>query len=156
MSNVVWMVVALSLLLLVVTIAKRGLGDSPSSGEKARARKPLTAREQDMFLRLSQAFPAPRFVVLSQVAFSALLTARRQGTRNGFNRKVADFVLCDGHFSVIAAIEIDDRSHAGRGREDAARDTWLTDAGYKVKRYANIPDVATLHLDLLSSPTTSA
>lgn len=156
MTNVMWMVVTLALLLLVVAVAQRGVRQGTAHTEQARARRPLTPREQEMFLRLSQAFPQPRFVVLSQVAFTALLTARRQSTRNGFNRKVADFVLCDGSFSVIAAIEIDDRTHVGREDKDAARDAWLTGAGYKVHRYKTIPDVATLRGDLLAAPETSA
>ncbi|TWI69147.1 uncharacterized protein DUF2726 [Pseudoduganella lurida] len=111
------------------------------------AKQPLTANEQPMYFRLTQALPD--HVVLSQVAFSALLTTRDQATRNTFNRKVADFVICTKAFEVVALVELDDASHAGRKRQDDSRDALLTRAGYRVLRYARVPDVATLQKDVL-------
>jgi len=102
------------------------------------ARIPLTKREQSMHFRLASTFPER--VVLAQVAFSALLKTSSRATRNTFDRKVADFVLCDRAFSVLAVIELDDSSHAGRNRQDGARDQLLIEAGYRVLRYAQVPD----------------
>ena len=100
-----------------------------------------------MFFRLSLTFP--KYVVLSQVAFSTLITSRQPATRNGFNRKMADFVLCSKAFDVLAVIELDDSSHKNREREDADRDEWLTKAGYRVVRYPQIPEEAKLLGDLM-------
>ena len=101
-----------------------------------------------MFFKLSAAFPQPEFIVLSQVSFSALLTANSRASRNSFDRKTADFVICDASFKVLATIELDDASHKGRTREDAMHDRLLTDAGYRVLRYNQIPDTATLNSDM--------
>lgn len=111
---------------------RKALGD-------VRARKLLTDREQSMFHRLLQAFPND--VVLSQVAFSALLTAKDMPTRSTFNRKVADFVLATKAFEVVAVIELDDASHRGREDHDSRRDALLERAGYRVLRFKNVPNV---------------
>jgi very-short-patch-repair endonuclease len=99
----------------------------------------LTEREQAMFYRLQQAFPD--CVVLTQVAFSALVTAKDMPTRATFNRKVTDFVLTNKAFDVIAVIELDDSSHRGREVQDSKRDTLLERAGYRVLRFKNVPNV---------------
>ncbi|MCE4555818.1 DUF2726 domain-containing protein [Roseateles cellulosilyticus] len=111
---------------------RRALGD-------IRARKLLTDREQPMFHRLQQAFP--EYVVLTQVAFSALITAKDMPTRATFNRKVADFVLTNKAFEVVAVIELDDASHRGREKHDSRRDLLLERAGYRVLRFKHVPDV---------------
>lgn len=109
-----------------------------ASGD-VRARKLLTDREQPMFHRLQQAFPND--IVLSQVAFSALLTAKGLPTRATFNRKVVDFVLVTKAFEVVAVIELDDASHRGREEHDSRRDSLLERAGYRVLRFKHVPDV---------------
>jgi very-short-patch-repair endonuclease len=43
---------------------------------------------------------------------------------------------------VQAVIELDDSSHKGREQEDARRASKLTDAGYRVIRYSQIPNIA--------------
>lgn len=143
-----WLIVGLFVLFFVVALTKKKGRSRYTSGIPPTARPPLTRREQELFLILCSAFPAPRFFVLSQVAFSALLTSRDQSVRNGFNRKVADFVLCDGDLKVIAVIELDDSSHAGREDKDDARDSLLTGAGYRVQRYQRMPDMARLRSGL--------
>jgi very-short-patch-repair endonuclease len=107
--------------------------------ESPTAKRPLTEREQAMFFRLQQAFPD--LLVMPQVAFSALLTAKTLQCRNTFDRKVADFVLCNKAFEVICAIELDDASHRGKKAEDEKRDAMLKTAGYNVARFKNVPDV---------------
>lgn len=85
-----------------------------------------------MYPRLLKALPD--IVILAQVCFSALLTARKTGTRNRFDRKIADFVVCDKALQVLAVIELDDSSHRGKEGKDAARDKLLQDAGHRVTR----------------------
>lgn len=132
--------VFLFLLVLVLAIASAVLkgGRRRATGD-VRSRKLLTDREQAMYFRLKQAFPDD--VVLGQVAFSALVTAKDQATRATFNRKVADFVLASKAFEVIAIIELDDASHRGREDHDSRRDALLERAGYRVLRFKNVPDV---------------
>ena len=113
--------------------------------ERPRACAPLTKHEQLMFFRLQEALP--KLIVLSQVSFGALLTAQARGVRNTFDRKRADFVICDKSFKVLAVIELDDSSHDGREEQDANRDKLLTDAGYRVLRYRGIPDIEQVAVD---------
>jgi very-short-patch-repair endonuclease len=114
--------------------------------ERPKRKRVLTDREQAMCNRLTQALP--NLHVMPQVAFSALITAKSLQARNTFDRKVADFVVCDGHFEVLAVIELDDRSHHGNEQRDARRDRLLTSVGYRVIRYPQIPSVTRIRQDL--------
>jgi len=115
--------------------------DGPAArGERPKRKAALTEREQGMYWRLREVLSDRTHVTLAQVSFSALLSSRQQATRNTFNRKTADFVVFTKAFEVVAVIELDDASHRGREKEDAERDRLLTDAGYRVIRFKNIPD----------------
>lgn len=106
----------------------------------------LTRREQQFFAVLQHALP--RAYIFPQVSFSAILTTKGFYTRSQFNRKIADFVLCDQNLSIVAIVELDDSSHKGREQQDAARDAMLNEAGYPVLRYAQIPVAAQIQKDL--------
>jgi len=112
-----------------------------------RKRAVLTINEQGMYNRLAQALP--ELIVLAQVSFGSLLYAKSQAARNTFSRKIADFVVCDRAFRVLAIIELDDSSHKGKEAQDAGRDAMLTNAGYHVLRYRHIPDIERVQNDLL-------
>ncbi len=130
----------LLLLAVAISIAAAVLrGPRRWASGDIRAKKLLTEREQPMYFRLRQAFPDD--VVLSQVAFSAMLTAKDQPTRSMFNRKVADFVVATKAFEVLAVIGLDDSSHRGREVQDSKRDSLLERAGYRVLRFKNVPNV---------------
>ncbi|WP_040501624.1 DUF2726 domain-containing protein [Herbaspirillum sp. YR522] len=133
--------------LAVMAAAKKkaGLKSVPTKTDSPAKKPPLTNREQAMYFRLDEVLKG--HIVLAQVAFSALLKTKTQAGRNRFDRKVADFVILNKAFEVIAVIELDDASHKGRERKDAQRQTLLTDAGYRVVRYSQIPDSATLQKD---------
>lgn len=146
MKDWIWVVVAVMVLVVIVRVLQSWQRDGSPVKRDLRKKHPLTEREQGMFFRLCKTFP--EHVVLSQVAFSALLVSKQQATRNGYNRKFADFVLCTKSFQVVAVLELDDSSHRGREAADSDRDAWLTTAGYKVVRYAQIPDTAKLLADL--------
>jgi very-short-patch-repair endonuclease len=114
-----------------------------------KAKIPLTKNEQPMFFRLVEAFPNQ--IVLAQVAFSALVTTKERAARNTFDRKVADFVICNKAFEVKAVIELDDASHKGRELQDEKRIASLLQAGHKVLRYKTVPNIETLQKDLIIS-----
>lgn len=103
-------------------------------------RKPLlTANEAEFFYRLQRALPGLH--VFPQVAFAALLTHSGQCSRNPqwavrakFDRKIADFVICErGTLNVVALVELDDRMHDAKA--DRQRDAITKAAGYQTIRY---------------------
>lgn len=121
--------------------AKGGRGErNPIKGKRI-----ITMNEQPTFLRLREALP--EHIVLAQVAFSAFMTAKGYATRNLFNRKVADFVVLDKQFNVVAIVELDDASHKGKEEKDADRDALIAEAGYRVIRYKRTPDLEQVQKD---------
>ena len=144
------LIIGLVVLFVAMTLLSLALKNAKKTGGKAsgpiQPQKPLTENEQPMYFRLAQAFP--EHVVLAQVAFSALLKCKSTATRNTFDRKRADFVLCTKAFEVVAVIELDDSSHKGREDNDRSRDALLTNAGYTVLRYKQVPDVMKLVADI--------
>lgn len=138
MTKEMMFVLVLAVVVSIAAAAVKGRGRRGAAGE-VQQKKLLTDREQPMYFRLRQAFPDD--VVLSQVAFSALLTAKDQPTRSTFNRKVADFVVATKAFEVLAVIELDDSSHRGREVQDSKRDQLLERAGYRVLRFKNVPNL---------------
>lgn len=141
--------IVIVIFLAIAAIALAALkGNNGTAKEKPRRKRLLTDREQAMHNRLTQSLPDLH--VMPQVAFSALLTASSHAARNTFNRKVADFVICDAAFQVQAVIELDDKSHNGKEHADAQRDQKLTDAGYRVFRYAQVPDIDKVKADFAS------
>lgn len=107
----------------------------------------LTAHEKTMFGEIRQAVPECQIFV--QVALSAILWTKSQATRNRFNRLVADYVITDNNFNILAVIELDDKSHDNRQEKDAERDEMLREAGYKVLRYRYMPSKEQLRKDIL-------
>lgn len=129
--------------LLAVLKARQNTGKP--SDDRPVAKSPLTSSEK-MFFKLI-ALELPGAIVLSQVSFAALITAKPYAVRNTFDRKMADFVLLDKSLEVVACIELDDGSHNGREKADAARDSLLTNAGYRVVRYPKRPTSEKLRTD---------
>lgn len=157
MSTIVVLVIIAIIVFGVITALGKntpvGKGQTPIN-----AKRVLTMNEQPTFNRLREALPG--YIVLAQVAFSALITTKGQATRNRFNRKVADFVVLDKAYNVVAIIELDDSSHKGKEDKDANRDKMLEEAGYKVIRYKRTPDLDKVKADfnitsITQAPTTS-
>jgi len=145
MPNFTFLIIIVALILLYVMRVKRQTARSRAP-MRLQSKPVMTAREQQMYHLLQTALP--ECTVLAQVAFSALVTAKGWANRNRFDRKVADFVLCSQQLNVLAVIELDDSSHAGREREDKERDTMLRLAGYVTLRYANFPTQQALRADI--------
>ena len=101
--------------------------------------KPLvTSNEAEFFNRLRRALPS--YHVFPQVSFAAFLTDDgRLGTRSRwslrakFDRKIADFVICDRQLKVVALIELDDRTHVATA--DRQRDAMTKAAGFQTFRF---------------------
>jgi very-short-patch-repair endonuclease len=137
--------VAVGLLAFVMVARKKSAQNTSGFVDKPKARPPLTAREQAMYNRLVQTLPD--LVVLPQVSFGALLTARTRAARSSFSRKIADFVVCDHSFKVVAVVALGDKSGKGKSQRDLDRYALLLQAGYRVLRYPRVPDVGRVEAD---------
>ncbi len=120
--------------LLAVTPSERPVEEWPYY-----AKRVLSSPEQVLYHRLVAALPDK--LVLAQVQVSRVLGVKRgygvQEWNNRINRMSYDFVICAADASVIAVIELDDRSHekASRQATDAKKDAATAAAGIRVLRW---------------------
>jgi hypothetical protein len=99
----------------------------------------LSEREQSLFDLLHRLYPDHRLFV--QVALSQLIDVPlghpgRWSIRARFSQLVADFVLCRPDMSILAVIELKDRTHEWplRKAADARKTKALGDAGLRLVR----------------------
>jgi hypothetical protein len=113
----------------------------PDARWPVAARNLLTDRENLLYQHLLSLYPDHKIFV--QVALSQLIEVdrnhpERESIRARYKQLVADFVLCRSNLSVVAVIELDDRSHERprRQRADARKTKALADAGIRLVRIA--------------------
>lgn len=127
--------------LVVIGILKRIQAKKPTDSNDFAffGKKPLTEPEQILYFRIREA--VPECIVLAQVALPALVGIRSGNDyRAAFNRiaaKYVDFVVCLPDFTVVAAIELDDKSHTSpdRVRADTNKETAMRLAGHPLLRF---------------------
>ena len=130
--------VLLALAVLAVLLKKRGVGAS-SGPWPLYVKRPLTQPEQVLYHRLVKALP--EHVVLAQVQVSRVLGVKKGFNFNEWNNRINrlsyDFVVCSRDSTVIAAIELDDKSHEGerRARTDDKKNKASSDAGLRLVRW---------------------
>jgi very-short-patch-repair endonuclease len=121
-------------------------GAEPFAGESlpedpwpVTAKKLLSERERSLYQSLLNLYPDHKLFI--QVALSQLIEVdrnhpERQSIRARYKQLVADFVLCRSDLSVVAVIELDDRSHAAPIRQaaDARKNKVLANAGIRLVR----------------------
>ncbi|MGO2347223.1 MAG: DUF2726 domain-containing protein [Providencia sp.] len=110
------------------------------------SKKLMTEREKAMFKSMERSLP--ECYIFSQVCLGAILDAPYQH-RGRFAQKMADYVVTDDEFNILAVIELDDRSHIGKEKKDAKRDEMVEAGGHKALRYPNIPPRKELRQDVL-------
>jgi len=118
-------------------------------------KRPLTEPEQIFYWKLRKALP--EHVVLAQVSFSRFLYTKGATAKNNFWRfaqgrqKVADFVICDKSFYIVAIVELDDSSHSTD--KDKIRDTILKEAGLHIIRWnvKNMPSDEDIRRGMLAT-----
>ncbi|AMX18653.1 DUF2726 domain-containing protein [Acinetobacter sp. X9] len=134
------------MILAILNVLKKGESKNRNAKRNPiKGKRIITMNEQPTFMKLKEALP--EHIILAQVAFSAFMTAQGYATRNLFNRKVADFVVLDKAFNIVAIVELDDSSHKGKEKLDAERDALIQEAGFKVIRYKRTPELAQIHSD---------
>jgi hypothetical protein len=142
----------------------RARGRSTSDAQGAwpfHVRKPMTSPEQVLYFRLLQALPA--HIVLAQVQLSRFLgVTKGQPSRpwlNRIDRLSVDFLVLDKDASVVAAIELDDKSHErpDRREADSRKDRALAAAGVPLLRWnvARMPGRDEIVAEVASAGTSS-
>jgi very-short-patch-repair endonuclease len=109
-------------------------------------RQLLTERERALFQRLVQTLP--NHIVLAQVQLLQVLNFQRgkrtQAILNRFNQLSLDFLILNPDTSIVAAVELDDATHAREAsrQADARKDHALKSAGVPLIRWnaKNLPD----------------
>jgi hypothetical protein len=104
-----------------------------------RSKPILTPNELEFFHRLARALP--RYYIFPQVSLGAIIDAdasltpkQRWIIRSHFDRKIADFIICEPRtLKVVAIIELDDRTHDPK--RDRERDAITRAAGIRTLRY---------------------
>ena len=106
----------------------------------------LTERERALYRRLVQSLP--NHIVLAQVQLLQVLNFQRgrriQAILNRISQLSIDFLILNPDTSIVAAIELDDSTHAPQNRRqaDARKDHALKSAGVPLIRWnaKNLPD----------------
>lgn len=119
-----------------------------------RRRGPLLSRGEVAFYRVLRKAVGSQYHVAFKARLADLVTCSERAWDEGFGHMIArhhvDFVLCDFRTTeVVAAIELDDRSHAkpNRRRRDEFLDNSLSAAGIPLIRFPasawyNAPSIA--------------
>ena len=158
LKPLLWLLFFLLLAVVVLAILKqRGLLGGPTGPWPFYVRKPLSQPEQVLYFRLVRALPD--HIVLAQVQVSRVLGVKKgqsfHAWNNRINRLSYDFVVCAKDSSVVAAIELDDKTHDGdrRASTDAKKDKATQDAGLRLVRWhvKSLPDEAAIKQALLSA-----
>ena len=148
--------VLLVLCLLIAVVAvlaflkRRGAADSSTDPWPFYAKTPLSKPEQVLYHRLVKALP--EHIVLAQVQVSRVLGVRKGFNFNEWNNRINrlsyDFLVCSKDTAVIAAIELDDRTHEriSRAETDAKKERATQAAGLRLIRWhvKTLPDEATI------------
>lgn len=135
----------ISVLLIVVialaVLARMGLLSKAGSPTEwpFYAKRPLTQPEQVLYHRLVRALP--EHIVLAQVQVSRVLGVKKghnfHSWNNRINRLSYDFVICTKDATVLAAVELDDKSHerSDRAATDDKKNMATAAAGVRLVRW---------------------
>lgn len=160
----IFLIVAL-LVVVVVVIAfatKRGRSAGAEHLWPFFAKRPLSRPEQVLYHRLVNALP--EHIVLAQVQVSRILGVKKgfkfHEWNNRINRLSYDFVVCSKDSTVLAAIELDDKSHDASDRieTDKKKERATLAAGVRLLRWhvKSLPDKAAIQAAFAPATTATA
>jgi hypothetical protein len=134
--------VVIFIIIVAALIVRKGTGGAEKWPFEKR--NVLSEIEQIAYWRLRNA--APEFVVLAQVAMSAFINVKRgerqwRTYRNRFSQKYVDFAVCRKDGSIVAVVEIDDKSHlsAKRAQDGRVKNQIIEAAGIPILRWKATP-----------------
>lgn len=155
LSLLVPLIVMMIVVVVIVLIAKRRSA-SDDHPWPFTVRKPMSVPEQVLYFRLLEAMPGN--IVLAQVQLSRFLGVKRghpvQSWLNRINRLSVDFLILEKDASVVAAVELDDKTHqrSDRREADVRKNRALAAAGVRLIRWnvANMPSAPSIRTELHS------
>jgi hypothetical protein len=126
------------------------------------AKRPLTNPEQVLYHRLVRALPEQ--IVLAQVQVSQVLGVKKghnfHSWNNRINRLSYDFVICAKDATVMAAVELDDKTHERSDRKatDEKKNKATAAAGVRLVRWnvKALPDEAAIRSALTTAAASAA
>lgn len=140
--------VAIGIIALVLAMTKPQ-ETTPEDVWPFYAKKAMSKPEQILYHRLVEALPDK--IILAQVQLSRMIGVKKGHDLSWFNRinrMSTDFVVCRKDFSIVSAIELDDKTHDKKERKiaDQKKDKALSAAGIPVIRWSTkqIPDTPTI------------
>ena len=101
----------------------------------------------------------PEHIILAQIQVSRVLGVKKGSNfnewNNRINRMIYDFVVCGKDSAVLAAIELDDKSHESNRRSatDEKKNKATADAGLRLIRWnvKTLPDESAIRAQLRSA-----
>lgn len=152
MAKAIIALILLAVAAMVIAALKKRGGAGDGGEWPFYAKKPLTQPEQVLYHRLVGALP--ECIVLAQVQLSRVLGVKQgfnfHEWNNRINRMSLDFVVCLKDSTIVAAIELDDKSHerAERKAADDKKEKALAAAGIPLVRWQvnALPDEAAIRL----------
>ncbi|HJF27397.1 DUF2726 domain-containing protein [Acinetobacter bohemicus] len=136
------------LLLCVVLAAWKSVRDRPQPQDSAlKQRAIFNLNEQLTLTRLKEVLP--EYTILAHVSYDSLLTTKFNRTRHKYRNLIADFVILDQQYQVMAVVALDDPLLLKRPQNSHFQDALLNMAGYRVIRYEDVPEYYQLRHDFL-------
>lgn len=154
MKTLLFVLVALAVLagaaIVLAAVRRKSAAGTPEGPWPFYAKRPLSVPEQVLYHRLVRALP--EHIVLAQVQVSRILGVKKgfnfHEWNNRVNRLSYDFVVCAKDSTVIAAIELDDKTHeaVGRTHVDQKKERATAAAGVRLIRWQvkTLPDEAAI------------
>ena len=153
------LVVFVVLTVVFILLKRRASSDTGDAPWPFYAKKPLSQPEQVLYHRLVAALP--EHIVLAQVQLSQVLGVKKgfnfHEWNNRINRMSLDFLVCLKDSTIVAAVELDDKTHenASRIEADAKKERALSAAGVTLIRWnvSGLPDENAIRLAFAKSAT---
>ncbi|WP_326518910.1 DUF2726 domain-containing protein [Acinetobacter sp. CAAS 2-6] len=142
-----YIAVGIVLLVLALLVAIRSLKTQRQQDSPLKRRAIFNLNEQLTFRRLCEVLPDA--IILAHVSFDALLTTKYPHTRHKYRHMMADFVVMNRQYQVMAIVALEDASSLKGLQQEHYQDALLQMAGYRVLRYPRVPDYPRLHTDFL-------
>jgi len=146
----------------LLVLKRRGTTAGGDEAWPFYAKRPLSVPEQVLYHRLVATLPS--HIILAQVQVSRVLGVKKgfnfREWNNRINRLSYDFVVCGKDSTVLAAIELDDKSHdsASRGETDQKKDRATKAAGVQLIRWhvKSLPDESAIRAAFPAQPALAA